>query len=142
MFLVVDDSQSFRDLLRLELGPERTHTAGSIVEGLTLVKANLYDVIFLDHWFDYGPHQGIDAIKYYRAASPDSDIVMLTADVDLCDKARAFDAGADAYVEKGDMKRIWKALLRLVDIDPLQITPQSASSEHHFRRRRARAQLH
>lgn len=130
--MIVDDSESFRDLLRLELGADHTRQAATILEGLRLAKRDQPEVILLDHWFDSGPlRQGIDAIPLFRGVAPDSLIVMMTVDGDDGDVARATRAGAAGYVIKGDMARLWWVLAELVDIEPEIVTASSASSSPH-----------
>ncbi len=122
MFLVVDDSDSFRDLLTLELGPDCTRTASSIAEGLRLAKLEQPQVILLDQWFGLGPVMGMEAIPAFRAVAPDALIVMLTADRDRGDIARAIEAGAVGYVEKGDMEDLRRTLVELAALEPVLLS--------------------
>jgi len=119
MILIVDDSDSFRELLTLELGVGRVRAAGTIVEGLRRAVERQPRVILLDHWFDVGGSEGgIDAIPAFQRLAPDAEIIVLTADIDPHDKMRAIDAGASAYVEKGDSSALWGVLAMLAGMAP------------------------
>lgn len=118
--MIVDDSDSFRDLLRLQLGSERTTVAASIAEGLELAREQQPSVILLDNWFARRAQTGIDAIPLFRRAAPGASIFILTADEDLVDVARAIHAGARGYVTKGSTDDLWEALLAASDISPIR----------------------
>jgi DNA-binding NtrC family response regulator len=68
---------------------------------LAKVMTGQHDVIVLDISFSPGQTEGLDLIRDIRAASPDSDIIMLSSIDDSYVKLQAMESGANNYIVKG-----------------------------------------
>lgn len=102
--LIIDDSLTFREQLKaaVEHAGYRTLQAATGEEGLRIAAAQRPSVIVVD-----GVLPGIDGaavIRHVRldAALRDTPCILLTAAQDVDAELRALDAGADAFVHKGN----------------------------------------
>jgi two-component system, NtrC family, sensor kinase len=102
--LVIDDSATFREELRNALGGAgyTVLTASSGEEGLSLAASSRPSAVVVD-----GVMPRIDGIAIIRkirldAALRGTPCVLLTGSDDHGDELQALDAGADAFVRKGD----------------------------------------
>jgi DNA-binding response OmpR family regulator len=100
--LVVEDEPAIRDLLRLHLGLAgfTVKETGDGRDGLTMARAERFDVIILDLMLP-----GLDGVTVCRALrgegeSRDAAILMLTARDRESDKVLGLESGADDYVAK------------------------------------------
>lgn len=125
MILIVDDDQSFRDMAEAALGAANTRTARTILEGLQIAASDQPRFIVLDHWFVRSPYDGIDAVPAFLAVAPRAHVVIWTVDKDRGDVLRALEAGASAFVQKGDLMDLWRTLVELADLPPALIPPSS-----------------
>jgi len=75
-----------------------TSDAGTGEEALTLLEADHYDVVVLD--VEMPGMGGIEACRRMQAIEPRPAVVMLTVRDGEDDKAKAFEAGASAYLTK------------------------------------------
>ena len=100
---ICDDDEDFRDLMgvaiRNDPDLELVATAPRLEPLLNALPAVTVDAVLLD-WLMPDVDQDA-AVRAVRAALPDAVIVVLTAVVKLSAEARAREAGADGYVEKG-----------------------------------------
>ena len=103
--LVIDDDPCLRELYTTVLSasdPTATIlSAGSAEEGLAAAVASNPGLIYLDHRL---PGQlGVDAVPAFRAACPAAVIVVVSgwADAELPERARS--AGADSFLDKGEL---------------------------------------
>ena len=104
-FLVADDIEANRDLIRLKLSREghEVHEAIHGRHALELAQTNNYDVILMDAHMP--EMDGFDAIRTIRAWESESHkprvpIIMLTASVLEEDKQACLSAGADRFSPK------------------------------------------
>lgn len=102
--LVVDDHASMRDLFRICLGLEDDLRLVAVAaDGDAAVAAASTaqpDVIVLDH--EMPIQDGIAALPALRAVAPRARVVVFSASNDYATRARAFAAGAAAYLVKDD----------------------------------------
>jgi signal transduction histidine kinase len=100
--VVVDDTADLRDLLRLALtrgGFDVVGEAGDGREGIEVVARHRPDVVLLD--LAMPVMDGIEALPRIRARCPEATIVVLSGFGAQQMSARALEAGADGYVQKG-----------------------------------------
>ncbi len=102
--LVVDDNPQWRELLRLccELD-DRFGPVSEALDGDAAVRAadrDSPDAIVLD--LDMPDASGLDALPALRAVVPGACIVAFSTFPGETHARLAYEAGADAYVEKGD----------------------------------------
>jgi two-component system copper resistance phosphate regulon response regulator CusR len=98
--LIVEDEVKIADSLKLGFD-ENNLKADVAYDGhaaYKLFKTSRYDVVILD--INLPGINGYDLCTYFRAADPSIPIIMLTALIDLTDKVKAYDLGADDYVIK------------------------------------------
>jgi CheY-like chemotaxis protein len=112
--LVVDDDPAIRQVLRLALSEHHVLEASDGHRALAVLARADVDVVVLDVMMPQ--MDGITVLRRIRAdeALRDLPVVMLTARGSEDDHARAFSAGADAYVTKPfeaeDLCRVvWRA---------------------------------
>jgi len=100
--LVVDDHQTFADLLSLALGAEpdleAIGTAGSAAEAVSMAAELKPDVVVMD--IEMPRQDGLAATRRLREVLPDVVIVVVTAHRDPQWVLRATQAGASAFVPK------------------------------------------
>jgi two-component system, OmpR family, response regulator len=86
--------------------------ANNLAEAKASVQTETPAVIFLDNCLPDG--QGMDLIPYLKLHYPSTQVVMVTANDSAADKSRAFQRGADDFLEKPlSLARINGALDRL-----------------------------
>jgi DNA-binding NtrC family response regulator len=95
--IIIDDDPDLCVLLKaiLDDAIPMVRFAHSIESGKELLSAIKPDVIFLDNNLPDG--QGINSIQAIKSISPNSLVVVITADDS---KARAMAQGADIFIEK------------------------------------------
>ena len=101
--LLVDNHPSFRQalarLLEYELAPEAIIQGGSVAEARRVLReVGPLDVALLDRQLSDG--SGTDLIRHVHAASPDARVLLLTADADRLEVARAVELGAHGVLFK------------------------------------------
>ncbi len=115
--VIADDADDLRLLLRLQLTTswdcEVVGEAASGPEAVTVAAETAPDVVLLDLAMPGG--SGLDAIPELRRVAPDARIVVLSGFSREHLGADAFDAGADAYVEKSSLEQL---LTALAEVDP------------------------
>lgn len=103
--LIADDDADFlTECLAVLLGDEGRLDIDSATTPrscLAKVMNGHHDVIVLDISFSPGQTEGLDLIRDIRAASPDSDIIMLSSIDDSSVKLQAMESGANNYIVKG-----------------------------------------
>lgn len=107
--LMVEDDEALAAMYRLRLEHEG-HTveiAPTSQSGLERVKANDYDLVFLDLGLPDG--DGIDLLSTLRDDQVDVAVVVLTNFTDAFARARSLELGARAYVIKADVTPAWLA---------------------------------
>jgi two-component system NtrC family sensor kinase len=104
MVLIIDDSPTFREELKcaLESDGHAVLTAGTGEDGLRIAVDARPAVIVVD-----GVLPGIDGATVIRRVRDDAALrqtpcILLTASEGRSGELKAFDAGADAYIRKGD----------------------------------------
>ena len=118
--LVVEDEPAIRDLLRLHLGLAgfTIKEAGDGRTGLTLARAERFDVVILDVMLP--GVSGTDVCRALRAES-DVPILMLTARDAETDRVLGLELGADDYVTKpfstAELLSRVRAMLRRRELD-------------------------
>lgn len=110
--VVADDSADLRLLLTVQLalhhGLELVGEAATGLEAIDVVASTQPDVVLLD--LAMPGMSGLDAIPEIRGASPQTRIIVVSGFSRDHLGDRALEAGADAYVEKGPVNRIFDAL--------------------------------
>jgi two-component system chemotaxis sensor kinase CheA len=103
--LVVDDSQAARQVVGGALGSagfEVTLAAGA-TETLSLLSERSFDVIVLD--FMLPSMDGAELVRRIREHGIGTPVVVLSGVATIDDKARALGAGADACLDKDDVRK-------------------------------------
>ncbi|MBX3243899.1 MAG: sigma-54-dependent Fis family transcriptional regulator [Acidobacteria bacterium] len=98
--LIVDDEQSYRQLLSLIFGDAgyNIKTASNGREALEILKAEPIDMIVSD--VRMPDLDGIDMLRELRETMPDVGIVFMTAHASVEAAREAFKLGADDFIEK------------------------------------------
>jgi DNA-binding NtrC family response regulator len=98
--LIVDDEQSYRQLLSLVFETEghTIRTAMNGREALELIKTGPADVIVSD--VRMPDMDGIELLRAVREAQPDLGVVLMTAFASVETAREAFKLGADDFIEK------------------------------------------
>ena len=98
--LICDDDQGIRRTLQLHLESlhHEVRTASDAETGIPLAKAFQPDLIILD--IRMQGLSGIDALPYFKKASPACRIIMITAFQDMQSTISAMQNGADEYLHK------------------------------------------
>src|SRR5947208_801501 len=121
--LVCDDYSMVRETIRpllVEAGFETIREATLATEAISLAEMSQPDVIVLD--LSLPGMSGLQAIPILRLVSPRSTVVVFSA-YDIWREA-CVDAGASAYVDKGDLEALADVLGRVAAKTPLgRITP-------------------
>lgn len=101
--VICDDQAGFRQLLTLVLGlQDGLEVVGEAEDGRGVVDVVAQfepDVLLLD--IAMPERDGLEALPYIRAASPETSVVMLTAFGSASMRRRAHEAGAEGLIEKG-----------------------------------------
>lgn len=104
--LLIDDNPYDLDYIRslLERVPSAGFTfvaVGRLDSGLTLIASGNYDVVIADlHLPDAA---GLTGVKAIRATAPDVPLLVVTGMSEAASGEEAIDAGADGYLEKGNL---------------------------------------
>ena len=121
--LVCDDYSMVRETIRpllVEAGFEIIREATLATEAISLAELTQPDVIVLD--LSLPGMSGLQAIPILKLVSPRSTVIVFSAyDIwrDAC-----VDAGASAYVDKGDLESLSDVLCRVATKGPVgRITP-------------------
>ena len=121
--LVCDDYSMVRETIRpllVEAGFETVREATLATEAISLAEMCQPDVIVLD--LSLPGMSGLQAIPILKLVSPRSTVVVFSA-YDIWREA-CIDAGASAYVDKGDLQALDEVLRRAANKSPLgRITP-------------------
>jgi DNA-binding response OmpR family regulator len=98
--LIVDDEPKLARSLALILqrASYRVTTAGTATEGLQLLEAGAFDLVFLD--IQLPDQSGIQVLPHIRSLYPDMPVVILTAHASLETAIEAVRAGATDYLLK------------------------------------------
>ncbi len=98
--LIVDDEQSYRQLLTLVFGSDGhiIHTAASGTEALQVLQKERIQVLISD--VRLPDMDGIQVLRLAREAQPDIGVVMITAFATVETAREAFKLGADDFVQK------------------------------------------
>jgi DNA-binding NarL/FixJ family response regulator len=106
--LLVDDQSWVREGLKMRLALESDFRvvgeAGNGVEALQAVQTLAPDVVVMD--VEMPQMDGISATKLLRVVTPQTGVVMLSIHGDADTRARALEAGVDAFVEKQEPDEI------------------------------------
>jgi len=96
--LIVEDDSDLRNLLESIITQRVKYVMSSdnLATAQVMIAANKPDLILLDNNLPDG--QGIERIKYFKALSPDTDLILVSAMPNLKEEAMKF--GADWYIEK------------------------------------------
>jgi NarL family two-component system response regulator LiaR len=134
--LIVEDHPIFREALRgqLETRPDRFRIVGDVAsrqEALPLIAEHVPDIVLLDLGLpektEDGTQEGLEAIQQIRAATPSTQVVVLTAYRQTNLVFQAIQAGAVAYLLKDHVtgQGVIESLLRVHAGDP-PIDPEVA----------------
>ena len=133
--LVVDDNRINLTIAGGLMAPLKVQvdTAGGGQEAIDKVKANPYDIVFMDHMMP--EIDGVDATKTIRAAGEISNqpvIIALSANV-MEEAKRLFrEAGMDDFVAKPvDVRELTNAIKRWLPADKIREKDSSAVEETH-----------
>ena len=98
--LIVDDEQSYRQLLTLvfEGDGHNIRTAANGREALTMLELEPADVIISD--VKMPDMNGIELLRAVREVSPDTGVVLMTAFASVETAREAFKLGADDFIQK------------------------------------------
>ncbi|MDD4281836.1 MAG: PAS domain S-box protein [Candidatus Methanofastidiosa archaeon] len=102
IILYVDDEDGFRDLTKCYLersGDVRVDTASSAAEALSLLRACTYDAVVSD--YQMPTTDGIALLRAIRASGSSIPFVLFTGKGREDVVVRAFECGADYYLQKG-----------------------------------------
>jgi DNA-binding NarL/FixJ family response regulator len=121
--LVCDDYSMVRETIRpllVEAGFEIVREATLATEAISLAEMTQPDVIVLD--LSLPGMSGLQAIPILRLVSPRSTVVVFSA-YDIWREA-CIEAGASAYVDKGNLESLEETLRQVATKSPLgRITP-------------------
>jgi DNA-binding NarL/FixJ family response regulator len=122
---LVDDHAAFRMPLALVLEQERdlvvATQAGSVAEAKAALPemAGMIDIALIDLRLPDG--SGLEVVRALRVANPQAQVIVLTADTDKVQHARAIEAGAVAVINKcAPPADIVEAIRRVHDGNPVQ----------------------
>jgi chemotaxis protein histidine kinase CheA/CheY-like chemotaxis protein len=103
--LVVDDSAGVRQLIGATLRGNgfEVEVAANGAEALGLLDSRNYDALVVD--YSMPGSNGADLVRTIRSSAAALPIVMVSGVAEQEDKARAWDAGVDAYLDKYDLRR-------------------------------------
>jgi DNA-binding NtrC family response regulator len=98
--LLVDDEESFRKLVGGELGRSgyAVETAGGVEEARRLLAQRSFHLVVLDVRMPDG--SGLDLLREVREASPQTEVIMLTAYGTVQEAIRAMKEGAHDFLTK------------------------------------------
>jgi two-component system invasion response regulator UvrY len=116
--LVCDDYSMVRETIRpllVEAGFETVREATLATEAISLAEMSQPDVIVLD--LSLPGMSGLQAIPILKLVSPRSTVIVFSA-YDIWREA-CVDAGAAAYVDKGDLEALADTLQRVASKTPL-----------------------
>jgi CheY-like chemotaxis protein len=116
--LVCDDYSMVRETIRpllVEAGFEVVREATLATEAISLAEMTQPDVIVLD--LSLPGMSGLQAIPILKLVSPGSTVIVFSA-YDIWREA-CVDAGAAAYVDKGDLDTLQSVLERVATTGPL-----------------------
>jgi DNA-binding NarL/FixJ family response regulator len=112
--VLVDDQPSVRQGLRMRLTLEPdmmvVGEASTGREAMTLVQQLAPDMVLMD--VEMPEMDGIEATAAMRASTPQSAVVMLSIHDDASTRARAYAAGAAAFVTKSGAIEVLVATIR------------------------------
>lgn len=139
--LIVDDHQSFADLLAAALdsveGLRCVGTASSADEAVNRVLRLRPSVVVMD--IQMPGTDGLAATRAVRLASPETAVAVVTAHQDGEWVARAARAGASAFIPKGGPLAEMISVLRAARPGSMQVAPSAlastetfASADHHL----------
>lgn len=115
--LLADDDVAMRSLINDELQDEgySVFQVGDGHEALDCIDEYSPDLIVTDLRM---PHGGLDLVARFRARSPGTPIILMTAFGDATTESRAYEQGASAYFNKPvRMSDLKVAIHRLLDDD-------------------------
>src|SRR5712671_5456376 len=98
--LIIEDEHKIADTLKLGLS-ENGYDVEVAYDGITgqeLFKANQYDLIILD--INLPAKNGYALCKDFRMVNPGIPIIILTSLIELEDKIKGYEVGADDYIVK------------------------------------------
>jgi len=123
--LLVDDNEDVRKLLRLKLesdkGVEVVGEGADGEEAVALVEELTPDVVVLD--LAMPRMDGLQALPLILRAAPGTKVIVLSGFDQSAMAARAFDAGAHAYLEKGLRMDLESAIRTVLRDDPAAHPP-------------------
>jgi len=105
--LIVDDNEYVRrKIVRILSAPGRTfYEAANEEDSLSLIKANHFDIIFLDVRLPFG-RTGIDVFKKAKEIQPNlGKVIILTGWLEDSTRHEANELGAFAYLDKAPLDR-------------------------------------
>jgi two-component system chemotaxis sensor kinase CheA len=103
--LVVDDSRGARQIVGGALGSAgfEVDLAGSPTEALSVLAEQTYDAIVLDYVLP--TMDGATLVRKVREIGIRAPVVMLSGAATAEDRGKAFDAGANAFLDKDDVRQ-------------------------------------
>ena len=113
--LIVDDTPVNLVVAKgmLKSSEAEIHTAESGEDALDLIKANHYDLVFLDH--NMPGMDGVETLHHAKELSPETKYIALTANVDATSRDKYIALGFDDYLPKpfktNEMNNLLKAYL-------------------------------
>lgn len=121
--LVVDDSAGVRQLISATLRGRgyAVDVAASASEAMDKMEENNYDALVVD--YSMPRSNGVELVRALRAREIRLPIVMVSAVATEDDKAAAWEAGVDAYLDKFDLRRgaLTASLARLLEDPPTRV---------------------
>lgn len=119
--LIIDDEVQLRGLLAriISLEGYKVVVAGDCLAGLKALEREVPDVVLCDVKLPDG--NGVDMVSKIKAASPDTEVILLTAYGNIPDGVQAIKNGAFDYITKGDdNNKIIPLLARAVEKAKIQ----------------------
>lgn len=98
--LIVDDEKKIADILQLGLSENgyEADVANNGTVAYNHFRTNQYSLVILD--INLPGINGFDLCKLFRNLSPDVPIIILTSQINLDDKVKGYELGADDYIVK------------------------------------------
>ena len=102
--LIVDDSAGVRAVVAAALTSNGfvTSTVNTVAEAVDHLAAQYVEAVVVD--YSMPGEDGVTLVRKIRSSNPDIPIVMLSGVADVVDQRRALDAGANAFLDKSDLR--------------------------------------
>ena len=112
--LCVDDDEDAREMLSelLKFSLIETRAVGTAAQALSLIQTEHFDLYLLDAWLP--DLDGVELCRRLRVLDAHTPVLFYSGAAYEEDKNRAFEAGANAYVNKPDIYQLLGSVTELV----------------------------